>query len=439
MASEDSAGAARMARYQENHRDELRTIAATGTLVQDSLAEMFNLFSWTLKERAPIPYEWTEQQLWCAAMDPTEGRRGRSSPEYLIRAFGGDVRAEDPHAELRRAFGRRLRTTPGFIVVNKSSCATPVHIRVVPAPRDATIEQGMIEFRVKGKAADGYILGDTLSKASYEEAFGCGYYDRWDPRPPFEWLEKRNAYNEAVADAIKRSPVPIETERQARRLLKDSRELREWLEVSTGPDAFVPNPVPVAVSLSVVNWIAEWLKINSPAIVWVDGTWLGETLEVVSGVPYYSKDGKSRARRAPQPGESIIASLKSNYRGRNWWRWSRNLVVPALASNKWHEQVIGRTHRQLQKDPVFVDYLVTSHLSLRAFEKAQDRARGTKDFFELTQKIISTDWDWSAVPRQILDPVGCGVTDQGFLARWYPKGMAIDDDVFGSDPDSDFG
>lgn len=414
----DSARTARIARYLKNHLGETRNAAATGSLIQDSVREAIHLMVWTLKERTPFALTYPEQKSWCAAVDPTESREGRADPSMLIDALSGrGIAAADEYEQARKTIGQLWKRTPGFVIISKSSCDEPIHVRVFSAPDDPVIEQAFWDYRASGyQTLDGWIIGDSLSRGAYERALGCGYYDYWDPRPPIEWLRARNEYNEAVRDVIEyycRRGKPIETEKQARRKLQDSQALANWLAVQK---EFEPNPKSASVSPSVINWIAKWLELNSPGIVWVNGTWLGETLEQVTGVPYYAAEGKSKAGKTPKPGQSIIASTKSNMRGRNWQAWGRMLVPSIPGSSSWQEQMIGRSHRQGRKGAIHVDYLISSGVTLNAISAAFRRSSGTKDLFGLTPKILTTAWDWGNIDPRVLNVPEKPLT--GFDARW---------------------
>jgi hypothetical protein len=426
-----SAVARRVARFFSNHpSSQCKRLGGTGTLIEDSVGEMFPLLTWFLEDYAPVPFEYTEREAWCGALDPTAPRGGRYDPSVLIQAFGGDLSADDWHREARVGYGRYISETPGFLVVNKASCHTGVHMRVIPAPRDEQIENLFVPLRDFGRAVDDYIIGDSLSKRRYAVSLGGGWVDVWDPRPPTEWLAARNAYNQAVQDVIKASArrgAPLDTEKQARRFLRDSEELRTWDRIRSAPDAFVPNAVPVAVSLSTVNYVKQWLELNGPAIVFVDGTWLGETLEQVTKVLYYAEEGKSRYGTRPKAGESIIASVKANMRGRNWQAWNKVLIVGAFARAAWIEQIVGRVHRQGQESDVWVDYLAVSGESLRAFERVRERASGTDDLFGVKQKVITADWDTSLLTREYHDPESAGL-GEGFAARWRRPTVAKEQD-----------
>lgn len=412
----------RMGRYQKHHIHEVRTACASGSLFDTTFEDLFRPLTWCLKENAPVPFDYSTKIDWCAAMDPKPSRGqtagNRTDPGALMHAFGADTTDPDRNRAARIAYGDRLAETPGFIIIDKASCTTEVHIRVLAAHDDPIIEEHFIPFRQYGKAEDGWILGDPLSKAAYGTALGCGYYDTWDPRPPAEWLFARNAYNQLVADTIatsQRRGQPIDTEKQARKWIKDHPATIAWRAIEKD---FIPNPVPVTVSLSVLNYAVEWLKLNAPAIVWVDGSWLGEKLSELSGVPYFSSKGRASDGSTPQPGKSIIASVQSNYRGRNWWRWNRNLVLTPPSKNNWQEQIIGRTHRQGQQLDVYVDYLATSAESLRAFRNMQLTATGSQEALKLIPKILKATWDWSRVPDRVLNP---SIDNEGHFARWYLK------------------
>jgi hypothetical protein len=423
-----SAVARRFARFFSNHpSSECKRIGGTGTLIEDSANEMFAPLTWFLEEHAPVPFEYTERQAWCGGLDASAPRGGRYDPSVLIQAFGGDLSADDWHREARRSYGRFIRETPGFVVVNKASCDTDVHMRVIPAPRDEQIENLFVPLRTLGRAVDDYIIGDSLSKRRYAVTLGAGWVDVWDPRPPAPWLAARNAYNAAVQDVIKasvRRGAPLDTEFQARKYLRNSPELQAWREIE---DTFTPNGVPVAISLSVGNYIKQWLELNGPAVVFVEGTWLGETLEQVTKVLYYAGEGVSRYGTRPKEGESIIASVRANMRGRNWQYLNKVLIVGAFGRASWIEQIVGRLHRQGQDRAVWVDYLAVSGESLRAFDRVRERSGNTDDYFEVKQKVITATWDTSLLTREYQDPELAGL-GEGFAARWKRPLIAKEQD-----------
>lgn len=413
-----SAVGRRVARFFSNHDgSECRRLGGTGTMpVEDSVAGMFPILAWFFETKAPVPFEYRDRVAWAAALDDNP-RGGSFDATALVEAFGGDVNAPDVRMEARRAYGKLLDETPGFIIVRKSSCDTAINMRAIPAPHDDAIEELFIPLRDRGLAVDEYIIGDSLSRRRYAVTLGAGWVDVWDPRPPSDWLEARNAYNAAVADVIRnasRRGVPLDTEAQARRRLKGSPVLETW---EATRDKFTPNPVPIAISPSVVNFVHQWLQLNTPAIVWVSGTWLGETLEKLTSVSYYADNGLNRFGKPPRPGESIIASVQSNMRGRNWQAWNKMLIIGAFARASWIEQIVGRAHRQNQHDAVWVDFLAVSGESLRAFDRVRQRAAMGADLFGVRQKVLVANWDTTLLTSEYQDPELAGL-GEGFAARW---------------------
>lgn len=426
----ERAAGSRVGRYKANHLH-VPMVGMTGTGPENSLQELAHHMAWFLRpEHYPLPFDWQEMRIWKAGTDVVPGQNGQSDPSYLVRAFGGDSNDPDVRRAARRAIGSKLRKTPGFIALTTASTDVPLRIKVTMAPRDPVIEAEILRFRgspsaTEGgtyEALDGHVLTPGLEAHGYITSVGCGFYPIWDPRPPEYWTAARKEYAQAVSEVIARTgrrALPIETERQARRFLVD--EYARWRDVEI---TFKPNPKSVALSLSVVLYVRDWLRANGPCLVWVADRWLGETLEKVLQqeadprlrAPYIDRKGQSKTKRRPVPGVAMIASVDSNFRGRNWQAWPKMLFVGAESTNKKNEQAIGRAHRQGVQSAVEIECLATCGEDITALNRACARAGAVEDFFLFRGKLLTAEWDWSALNKLQLQ-----APDEGFKSRWLTR------------------
>ena len=408
----------RVARYKKNH-PEVKIAALSGNWYEKSFDEIYHLLHWTLGGLSPLPLDYHTQREWAAATDVKPPRGGRVSARRLTTVLTEKEAppSKDEIAQARRAVGRRIAETPGFLSIPYSSCDRPLHAAVYAAPDDDKINEALLYFRETGSRPDGVIPTPPLETHAHEGTLGCGYYLVWDPPAPPDWLSARNDYNSSVRQVIKDSRrikgrLPIETEKQARRFLKDRPEYEAWFAIHKD---FTPNSVPVEISRSVIEYAADWAEKHPRGIVWTSGKWEGREISKLTGAPYIEKDGRTLTGGKPVPGRPIIASVQGNKQGRNWWLWNHNLVITPPQNNGWNEQIIGRTHRKLQSEDVFVDYLLTSALSFKALREAiTERATANEQVFGRKPKLSTALWDWR-VPENVLNPENESLSHQ---ARW---------------------
>jgi len=269
---------------------------------------------------------------------------------------------------------------------------------------------------------DGWSLGDRFSVLRYATEMSCGFYSRWDPRPPDWYIDARNEWNQHVKrriDASKHSGRPIDREGVVARL---DRELDVYLTWKAAQKKFGdPNSVAVPVTYSTLSYAASWLKMNTPALVWVQNTWVGDTLSKMTGVPYFAGKGKTsggHSIKSHPASQSAILSTHANSYGRNLQAWCVNLVIgPEHSAEKW-EQQIGRTHRYGQERPVHYDVLVSCAENLAALDAAISEAHNAEQVGGTQQKILTAAWDWSNLAPEARNPLLIPEEDYARRSRW---------------------
>lgn len=426
LRNPDAAVSARVGRYIANHLP--ICLPMTGTPVRKSIRNFNRALVWALTREfadrvhhgAPVPYAYKDLEEWCGATDE-KPREGRRPPGALLRWAPPDCKTELEAA--RRGLQNRMAETPGVVIIDQMSCTKPLTIRPIEIPDDPAITEAFRQFRLTDSTLDDHVMGDPFSVLRYGIELGCGFYSRWNPRPPQWYLDARTAWKRHVKARIERSQRggrPIDQEGVVARLDRDTPVYLAW---KAAQEKFgKPNSEAVAIMHSTISYAARWIKNNGPGLVWVQHTWVGEVLSRMSGVPYFAGKGKTSGgvniRDYPATKSAILSTHANSY-GRNLQAWSVNLVVaPEFSAEKW-EQQMGRTHRYGQEHSVHYDVLVTSAESLQALDRAVSEAHNAEQMWGLQQKLLTATWDWSYVTEAARHPEMI-VDDDARAMRWTP-------------------
>jgi hypothetical protein len=425
VRNEDSSVHRRVNRLHSNHpTPEIRHVSETATPVRKTWNNVRRPLIWALgEERAPVPIDQPTTEALRGALDESPRDGIRRSPGVLVRLADPEALKADELEACRDGWGKRLTETPGVVVIRHSSCKAPLHIRVLQAPDDPILEAEFYRYGSSGESLAGVDLVDALSQNRYETEISTGHYNYYDPPPPPEWAAKRKAYLKKVKAEIKSSQrwgPALDSEKDVARKLKKERDplYLAWKEIEPIYDP-AKNTKTATISLSVLEYAAAWVRLNSPALIWVQHSWAGEELARITGLPYYA--GKGRTSGGLYIGDadgrtSAILSAHANRRQRNLQAFNRNLIIGPEQSAERLEQQIGRTHRRGQQKPVYVDFLVSAGCSVKALLAARGEAKHVQTTLHMPQKILSTDWDWSNCQPYVLSPEG--LIDDHKLARW---------------------
>jgi hypothetical protein len=182
----------------------------------------------------------------------------------------------------------------------------------------------------------------------------CGFYYRWDPPAPEDWLTARRAWNASVRSILDKHLPGLDSNLQVERALTLGKyestvaleAYRDWVKIR---DTFEPNVVAEWMDDTIVQRCAEWMH-KTKGIVWVKFQALGEELSRVTGYGFCSEQGTDATGKMLEAhaGSPVIASIDANSTGRNLQAWNQNLVVTPPSNGLAWEQLLGRTHRQGQ-------------------------------------------------------------------------------------------
>lgn len=421
-ALHDSARARRMARYLA-YFPSTKLCAMSGTLGE--IDEFAHILRWALREYAPVPKEDEEVAAWASVLNTKVQDHERGDPAELVPHLGKEAEYAP-----RTAFRDRLIHTPGVIVSVDTfeGCGLIVKPRYVdPSP---AVETAFCDLREVFTMPDGWELADAAFEGWHAaRQLGLGFYKMHEPRPPQPWRDVRRQYCAFVRTLIECSET-FDTEAQVRDAIESGRiktgpyvpkagfdqltgrpidELAKeagldglslwgaWVRIR---NEYQPKEYPVWLDDSVIDSAIAWGRSQASVggIIWADSVDFAERLVEKTNWPYFRHMGKDQSRRyieGPEVkgNETIICSIESNKVGRNLQhKWHRNLVIDAPTSGDDWEQMISRTHRELQKrDTVTVDYMVPCYEYYNAIYQAVMRNEADHETIGQNYRLLNAD------------------------------------------------
>jgi hypothetical protein len=391
---------------------ETRFFCHTGSLTSKGLEDYSHLSALALGEASPVPIEPHVVTAWGRALNPP--RHGDPAPP------GALLRLCEPGETVHQGFARRFLETPGVVATFEGSL-TGVTLTIKerkPPPMPEKVREKLHEVRTKKIRPDGELLTDALEVAKTAREVACGFYLYWNfpgAKPEdFEepngkipvWFKHRQAWNREVRDELTTYKQGLDSEG----LLKDAarRALAgyegdkpvwhsETWEAWAALEKTVPHETRTAwlddwLARDAAAWALEQERIGRPGIVWVLNPSMGHLIAKLAGRPYYGQGKEAEIAIGIERGDrSIVASIGSHHKGRNLQAFNANLVTqPPSAADIW-EQLIGRTHRSLQRArEVTVEvYLHTPELA-DGFAVAMGRAKYANGTIRADQKLLSS-------------------------------------------------
>ena len=392
------AAVTRRLRRHLNDNPHVVTAATSGTVTKRSIHDYAHIIRWCLPPaETPLPLHYNDLENWALALD--ERKSGHSIGPGALRALCNEEEnilwEVDAKNAARSAFRRRLIETPGVVATSESPIDASLIIRGVSPYVSEEIEEAFKVLREDWLTPDDWPIADGLTNARHARELSFGFFYKWDPRPPDDWLAARKVWCKFVRETLKYSRR-LDSEAQVRSwaaTLPECKELQAWEAVK---DTFEPNTVPVWLDDSVLNFVSHWAASNK-GIIWCQHKTVGHRLEQDYGIPYYGKKGlDSRGNFIDDhPGNApLAASISSNRDGRNLQKWNRNLVLGMPANGLAVEQLLGRTHRDGQlADEVYVEVVVSCYEHFEAFEQAQRDSRYVASSTGAPQKLLDATVD----------------------------------------------
>lgn len=344
-----------------------RVVAMSGTVCSKSLKDYAHISAWALGAGSPVPSEYRTLIEWSGAIDDV-----RPEERILPGALGPDPRGW---------FRSRLVETPGVVATGEDQLGTSLRVRPVMFPTPDEVEDTLKSLRYAWEDPNGDPIAEATDLARKAKEISLGFWYKWDPAPPDDWIAARKAWMRYVRANIRHHDTELG-------VANASKDLAVWKDWKAQRAAFEINVRPIWLSMFAVTEAARWLS-KGPGICWVDHVAFGEMLSRSSGFPYFGA-GDDRILEAEGP---VIASIRSHGQGKNLQRWSRNLIVSPPSSGKTWEQVVGRTHRLGQSsDEVIVDVFAHQPEMVASVVAAKRSAEYLEETLGSRQKLNYADF-----------------------------------------------
>jgi hypothetical protein len=379
----------RVGRYIKAHRPAF--VVASGTFTRRSLVDYWHLAKWALGAAySPLPATWDEMQTWASALDGGTGFR--TAPGALVRFLPSGML---PTLEtVREGYRARLVGTPGVVATSTSGYDGSIVLTGVSVTLPPVLQAHFRNLRETWETPDGHPFTEAVDLWRHARELACGFYYRWNPRPPQGWLTARRVWCKFVRDTLK-SSRRLDTELQVynavrhREIPDQLGALESWELVK---NTFTPNSEPVWVDQTTLRLATQWLH-SHVGIAWVEHSAFGVALGELAGVPYFGQGGKSKAGGLIEDCKGpCVASIPANSEGRNLQRYNQNLVVSCPPSGATWEQLLGRTHRPGQEeDEVLAEVFLACREQYQGFAKALEDAKYIQGTTGVPQKLCLAD------------------------------------------------
>lgn len=384
----DAAVTRRVVRFFRD-RPDVPFLVMSGSTIERSIMNIHHLLALTLgPAKMPLPAIRTEAKAWARAVDEKTTTRGRPGALRML------TREPPTLANIRRAVGERIQFTPGVVRTVKSSVDASILVDFMDLdfPETKGVMRDLVRNRVDPNG-DECLPTDVFR---HVRTLCQGFYYKWDPPPPEEWMDARREWKRFVRDILDQELVGLDSELQIAQACDagdiDSCGILDTWRAVRG--AFTPNSVPVWLTDAPLRAAIEHVG-KRPTIVWVEHTAVGERLSEMTGWDYYHRRGltsKGKNVLDADPANTIIASIGAVGEGLNLQAWSHNLVMTPPANGAKWEQVLGRTHRPGQlADTVNVDVMLGHPLVLEHFAQAVRDAKFVRDTTDQPQKLLIAD------------------------------------------------
>jgi hypothetical protein len=403
-----------------------KLVACTGTPDKSSIKDYWHILQWCLRDGSPLPTNPDDIEDWSEVIDKGDPRCARKVCNQL------GIEPTEDIDEIREAYQARLRATPG-VIISDDQFEGPLRFRCELLRAPPVMEPHFHRLRKLWQRPDGWdlspdapdedeerrpdrITNGSIWAAERQEALGFCYIA--DPVPPEEWMEKRKAYFKAVRTALRRRFFYTELEfRQAWAkgtlpVKAWAKTCQEWFDIKP---SFEPGSRALWLSDHALVAAEEWGR-QAPGIIWVDHTAFGMELSKRTGWRFFREKGMDSHKKRidklykvrptlEHARETVIASRHACGTGKNLQPWNRHLVTAMPANNRDFEQMVGRSHRELQDRAVHVTIWMACKAHFDSVAGVlQDAQRQEKTLMK--QKATNFVWDH-------LDT--------------YPKGIAYND------------
>lgn len=388
LRNKDVSVTRRVRRYLKTHP--AGVVVLSGTITKHSIRDYEHLLLWALGPlNTPLPTKWSEIESWADALDEhTHERADPGALSLLTENHSTDL------STVRKAYQKRLTETLGVVSTPDTPVAASLVIQGKIVRQGSAIRDAFEKLRNHCELPDGWGLTQAVDVWRHARELALGFYYRWDPKPPDEWIEPRRDWARACRKILSSSRdldselAVIEALNQGLNQPLARLALKAWAAVKP---TFEPNVVPVWIDDGPLEWAQEWAG-KEPGIVWCGHVAFSKELARRSGYTYYGRKGLSAEGKSIEshPTDwSCIASIKGNIEGRNLQAWSRGLIVSPMSSGDEFQQLLARFHRPGQlEDEVSFDIGLGCIEHVNGIYKALGQAKYAIDTLGDDQKLL---------------------------------------------------
>lgn len=381
----------RLTRYLKKHPT--RVVLLTGTLSKNSIHDYAHFLEWALHESAPVPLSRGDLQEWGEALDEKQNERTR--PIGYLRAFMNDEEKREPDERTgaRKAYRRRLTETPGVVATSGIDVECSLSIEAVEFELPPVVDEALALLHEHWFRPDGVQLEDAIAVRAHGRALSLGFFNKWDPEAPAEWMSRRKDWTSWCRYILTNNRRDLDSELEVTNAVDAgyypdaTKALERWREIRA---SFKPNTVPVWLSDEILERCAKWAH-EAPGIVWCEHVAFAERLAKLAKLSYYGA-GSGEWAMFHDPKKSFVASINSISDGLNLQAWSRNLVTSFPPNAIQTEQMCSRTHRRGQREnEVTFEVLCNSAWQWKGYWKSLKEARYNEDSTGQKHRIVFAD------------------------------------------------
>ena len=401
-----SAKTKRFMKYIEKYPD-CDLVFMSATSVQTTILDYHHLITHCLKHLSPLPHDRNLAYEMQEVIAHDQYKKVAISKFFcnlapkLKMSYGENL----VNVELCRNFMRELfASSPATVLTENQSVSCSIFIDVIEMQMPDKLASVIKEIQETWCTPSGDELEDYLSVHNLLTQISSGFYYRlfWEPGTP-EWVinnwRKRNEFVSAVRKFIKqRHRTRLDTPGLVERALeKDiSTVSRVQPEYSAWKKSFVIGQEltertreRIWESLYKIDEAVKWAKKFKHGIIWYKWDEVG--LKLKEFIPYATYCPAGVDVFELNKSGILICSL-AHAEGQNLQHHNRCLIFDIPESGADMEQLIGREHRQGQKeDCVFVDILVANVIDKANLKKVYLQSKYLHQTNQ-QQKFIIADW-----------------------------------------------
>lgn len=426
--------------FREN--EDAKFVGLSGTITSKSVVDFSHIVALALRAGSPLPLSQDELSLWAITLDVpnwnTDTAKDRLQrqgvdfnqksidvlyplkewaekqgmvpikvpinapvPEKQWTSLYQDGEKSTPSRDsqvdfMRKAFGRRMRTTPGVVATRETSVGMSLYIRRT----SPLISHEIADALRTAIDYDGFPLGEAfdsdISKWRCLRQLSWGYYLEWDwgdKGPDTDWLILRAAWRKSLYQEIQRRSAqgydsPFLVTRKLQRDIEGGARLRN-------------------IHTAWLDWDTQRHKPTPPTVsTWIDPDFLAGTLHKISSqkkaqaIWCDSKEIQKEAKRLgyivygagatiPEHPHTAVLSIAAHGIGKNLTQWSRAHVLTWPSDGQAVEQLLGRHHRPGQEDDeVYFSAYTHTPIFKKALKDSTTKAKYIESITGNKQKIL---------------------------------------------------